>query len=183
MKDLSVYHQNLKENIKYVGEVTNLEFLYKLPNPQEGDIYSTKDGEYYVYTENVFKNITQPQEGMNLYHLNQCLIAAEDTLPDVVIVRKIKELNKMLLSQNYKYYMLLSNELKYYTIFRNTNKGKEISFGQAVFECLADFGEIKSYEFTPETNSVEIWVKNSFDNLAHVFYLFPYDTGIIEVKG
>lgn len=179
---MNSYHENLKKSPNYVGEVANYGVLNKLPAPRENDIYhTTGDDQYYTYADGKFINITnQSAGGMNLYNLNQCLIAAEPDLPQVVIDRKIKELNKIINENDFKYYLLLNNELKYYTFFVKSEAGE--NFGEVVFELLNEMGKIKSYEYNEETKCVEIWIKNSMESLAWVFYLFPYDQGTIEVK-
>ena len=75
------------------------------------------------------------------------------------------------------YYMLLSNDERYYTVIIPTGQGA--TFGSEVIECLASRGQIKSIELL-ENNSFECWVTH--DNDSHVYYLFPYEEGVIECQ-
>jgi hypothetical protein len=45
-------------------------------------------------------------------------------------------------------------------------------------ECLTNRGEIISIEPTENNDAFEIWLK--IDDEYYVYYLFPYDLGVIE---
>ena len=78
--------------------------------------------------------------------------------------------------------MLLCRERYDFTIF-NFNKGKtEFSLTHAIKdleECLTNRGKIVSIEIVKENEiAYEIWL--IVDDQAFVYYLFPYDIGVLE---
>ena len=80
--------------------------------------------------------------------------------------------------------MLLNNELHYYTVFMVGlfNPPKENGPVQReITTCLFKIGDIKSVELTEDKKAIEIWVTGD-DNTSHVFYLFPYDAGVIKCE-
>lgn len=182
--DLNKYHENLKKNKNYVGQLSSFEVIEKLPNKSEEEIYSTADNQFYIVRDNKLVNITEGDNrpSATLYQLNQCMVGALNVVPQKIIDRKINIINNFLAKDN-KYYMLLSNELRYYTLFVHTPEKIADNFGKTIFECLNIFGRVKYIECDEEIGTAEIWVQEEEDPYAHVFYLFPYDTGVIEVNG
>jgi hypothetical protein len=117
---------------------------------------------------------------LNLYQLNRQLVAALPTLTTEQLETAAKGLDQFKDNCKCHYFMLLSNELRYYTVFKIEPYGEAIeSFGDLLVSCLREIGDIKSIEVI-EDGTAEIWV-SSPDNpeTADVFYLFPYDNGVL----
>jgi hypothetical protein len=76
--------------------------------------------------------------------------------------------------------MLLNRETYNFTLFNLGNKDditiKRIMEG--LKECLNNRGNVISIDLTETKDAFEIWI--SADSEALVYYLFPYDTGVIE---
>ena len=78
------------------------------------------------------------------------------------------------------HYMLLCKEYNYYTIFEsdavliNTP-----TFGEAVYEIISNIGDVFSIDATDDGTAIEIWIKPDGQESAFVFYLFPYDAGVV----
>lgn len=115
----------------------------------------------------------------NLYELNKKLVMKEKNLKDFEIKDSIREIHNKLKSQNNKYYCLLCREKYDFTVFHF--KDVEEKFNKALFECLTNRGNIKSIEEDTNSNEVyEIWIEK--DDNIFVYYLFPYDNGVLEVS-
>lgn len=80
---------------------------------------------------------------------------------------------------NSKYYMLLCKEYNYYTIFERKTRSDAPSFSTAVCEIVADIGEVFSIELTEDKCAIEFWIKPKDEETSIVFYLFPYDAGVV----
>lgn len=76
--------------------------------------------------------------------------------------------------------MLLCNEYNYYTIFEEERIVMNIPFSDTVIEIITDLGDIYSIEPTEENDAVEIWIKITEKETPMVFYLFPYDAGVVK---
>lgn len=74
--------------------------------------------------------------------------------------------------------MLLSNEMRYYTIFSCGYGAMADPFHSSVIDCLNAIGPIKSIEKNND-GVIEIWCFSIVDEELHVFYLFPYDEGVV----
>ena len=94
-------------------------------------------------------------------------------------------------NSNNEYYMMLCNERKDYTIFHRNKKNGDGEFLDRcegytgdyfekvlIEECLPNRGQTKSIEWTEDKGAIEIWI--SIDGESYCYYLFPYDTAIIE---
>ena len=79
-----------------------------------------------------------------------------------------------------KFFMLLCRDINYYTIFSTTQclNQERVSLGKGVLECLDNVGDIYSVN-EAEDNAIEIWAKVKDEFV--VLYLFPYDSGIVEI--
>ena len=77
------------------------------------------------------------------------------------------------------FHMLLSHEYRYYTIFAQTlSEGIVGKFEDVLCEIIAELGEIYSIEVT-EDGAIEFWIKPADMNDPCVFYLFPYEAGVV----
>lgn len=117
---------------------------------------------------------------ISLYELNKQIISQLPNYGNEEI-QKAKELILEYHSTHCAYhYMMLSNEMRYYTVF-STQNGSDPTLGKfenEVIDCLNSIGPIKSIEINSD-RVVEIWCFSIADEELHVFYLFPYDEGVI----
>ena len=75
--------------------------------------------------------------------------------------------------------MLLCKDFNYYTIFGFSVMTSFNSLAEALYTILIELGEVYSIEFDNKNRSVEIWIKPTGEELPLVFYLFPYDKGMV----
>jgi hypothetical protein len=72
--------------------------------------------------------------------------------------------------------MLYGKEMSYFTLFHIIDASK---FGKEVLDILKEIGPIKAIDLTSTFDAVEIWLH--YMDSPTCLYLFPYDTGLIEV--
>ena len=109
------------------------------------------------------------------YELNKMLMAKEPPMEDNEEVRNLCKnyfIEKYL--SNTRYFMLLSNELNDYTVFVIKKDFCPELMVKDLFEGCKSRGALKSIEKTESGIALEIWINSS------VYYLFPYDAGVIE---
>ena len=123
---------------------------------------------------------------MNLYEFNKSIISQINTnisIPD--FCNLAKELKNK--TEN-KYYMLFNKEIGYFTLFSfaEPKESQDGNFGEIILSCLiniaGDINNITSADFTEDNSSLEIWIKDE-NNVATMFYLFPYDMGVVPTGG
>jgi hypothetical protein len=145
--------------------------------PQEGEIVqSSVDKKFYIYQEGKWMQLNVDSSGvtMGLYDMNKQIIAQLPTLTDL---EEKKELIHMLHNKwNNFYYMLYGKEISYFTLFNIINSQ---DFGNIVIECLNNIGDIKAIDLTETQDAIEIWVES--EDGPTCLYLFPYDSGIVQV--
>ena len=119
-------------------------------------------------------------KGINttLYEINQAAVNGLPEYSEEDFYAKVEELTKWRDDTDKKYYMLLCNEEHYYTVFVTGHYEKQ-PFGLEVMDCLRSRGQIKSIDLL-DNNSFECWVTS--ENNSHVYYLFPYEEGVIECQ-
>lgn len=163
--------------------VPTLAALYALQNHEEGEcVFCKEDNKIYSWQENDGwqpVNIDGKGLSMNLYELNKSIMAQCKVLDKNDISKKINlfdELNKT--AQNI-HYMLLCKEYSYYTIFEFDSMKSIPNFGVAVAEIVSNIGDVYSIEPTEDKAAIEIWIKPTGEEDALVFYLFPYDAGVV----
>lgn len=78
-----------------------------------------------------------------------------------------------------KFFMCMCKEINWYTVFHmksmNYNKAKD-----EIEKTLRFRGEIIDIEYVHAEDAYECWVKNS-ENEIEMYYLFPYDWGVVEI--
>lgn len=116
---------------------------------------------------------------MNLYELNKQLVVQLPPMENQEVEKKKQLIADFKKEQSNVFYMLLSNEINYFTLFKLIPYGNEASFEDEVIACLRDNGAIQSIELVEDGSAIEIWVKKYFSDDSIVFYLFPYDKGVI----
>ena len=116
-----------------------------------------------------------------LYQMNQGAVAATDKpLTAVEMKKALKEIKQFFLTKRDNYFMLLCREKYDFTLF-NLKYKENFSLNnllQEFKECLTNRGEVVSIDLTEDKNAFEIWIKA--DDTSFVYYLFPYDLGVIE---
>ena len=115
-----------------------------------------------------------------LYDMNKAAIINMPSLANSELKKNLKKIKQFFLDKTDKYFMLLNRETYNFTLFNLGNKN-EIAMKQTMDdfkECLDNRGRIVSIE-TDSAGNYEIWIVDDF-NEALVYYLFPYDLGVIE---
>lgn len=115
-----------------------------------------------------------------LYDMNKAAIINMPSLTNSELKKNLKKIKQFFLDKTDKYFMLLNRETYNFTLFNLGNKN-EIAIKQTMDdfkECLDNRGRIVSIE-TDSAGNYEIWIVDDF-NEALVYYLFPYDLGVIE---
>lgn len=116
--------------------------------------------------------------GMTVYELNKQIQSAQPPLEptDENIDRLYEGLSDILASGD-THYCLYSRELHSITLFKRVRGEANLSNFLSMFNAL---GQIVSFDTAKQGALTigELWVR-THDNPAALFYLFPYDTGII----
>lgn len=117
---------------------------------------------------------------MDLYEVNK---QAYNQLPamsnkDMAIAHK-KLLTWLKERREFNYFMMLNHELRYFTLY---TYGKDmpvpVHLASTIMEIVQTLGELKGIEIT-DHGMVEFWIVKN--NECHMYALFPYDQGVIEV--
>lgn len=111
-----------------------------------------------------------------IYDYNKAAMLTEKPLKGLKLSNKITEIKKYFASHKI-YFMLLCHERRDYTIFRiNSFAGPE-NGARELELLLKERGDILAIDEAP--GGYEIWVR--IDDEAFAYYLFPYDSAVIEV--
>lgn len=166
-----------------IETVKTLEELNNKSDYTEGQqVFVNENNQVYQYNDGWKPIEVGTQLNMNLYELNQQMVAQLEPLDDFQLSAADQLINKFVKDTKNKYYMVLCNELKYYTVFVIDNSDEaEAKVYQELYECLSHLGDVKSVEATKDNKAIEIWVHITDEN-PHVFYLFGYDMGIVHCK-
>ena len=143
--------------------------------PDEGEIIQNPQGQYLIWKNNQWNVINYDSNlELNLYDLNKQIVAQLPELKNLEdYLCSIEALHK---KHNNKYYMLYGKEMSYFTLFHIIDASK---FGKEVLDILKEIGPIKAIDLTSAFDAVEIWLH--YMDSPTCLYLFPYDTGLIEV--
>lgn len=117
-----------------------------------------------------------------LYDFNKQLMSQAKELRRIDFKDSLNQIKDFIKEKDNKYFMLLCKERSDYTVFvlfKNEDFDRQI-FKKELSECLTNRGQVLSIEKTKDKQAYEIWIK--IDEEAFVYYLFPYDLGVIEVK-
>jgi hypothetical protein len=119
---------------------------------------------------------------LNLLDINRQIISQ---LPELTEVSdKIELIDNFSKEQGNTFYMLYGKNISYFTVFMVSRPSQSLeTLGTEVINCLHNLGKIKLIE--PDSNNpaaIECWIQED-DQEAEVLYLFPYDLGIIYVRG
>ena len=145
--------------------------------PQEGEIIQNSiDKKFYIYKDSNWMLINTESSGINmgLYDINKQIILQLPDLTDFTLASEvIKNFNTY---WHNVYYMLYGKEISYFTVF----KIKEpILFDYEVIDVIKNIGPVKAIDLTENGDAIEIWI--IYNNEPTCLYLFPYDTGIVQV--
>lgn len=119
---------------------------------------------------------------IELYELNRSIIEQQGALSADAIAEKLNLINIFADNTKNNFYMLYGREINYFTVFAKHENWELETLALAVAECLANIGVIYSIEITAEKDAIEIWVKDTHQDLLTCMYLFPYDSGIVRIK-
>lgn len=112
---------------------------------------------------------------INLYDMNKQIISQLPALNKEEIVDRMIGIDTLHQTFRNEYYMLYGREISYFTLFKIINPRM---FAKEVIDCLLNIGPIKAIDSADD--ALEIWVENK--NEVTCLYLFPYDSGIVEVN-
>ena len=156
--------------------------LNALQNPIQGQlVYCEEDNQVYTWNGNKWESVNIDNKGisMNLYELNKSIINQLPPLTEQEIAVRMDVIHKLHNESMNNHYMLLCKEYNYYTIFESDTMLNMPTFGAAVCEIISNIGDVFSIDATDDGAAVEIWIKPDEQEDAFVFYLFPYDAGVV----
>lgn len=113
----------------------------------------------------------------NLYDINCALISKWPVLDVLTALETM--IDKFYSETKNSFYMLYGKTKSYFTLFHFEGEQTEFAkLSDGVITCLKEaFDGIVAYEEVD--GAIEIWVRDKDE--ATVFYLFPYDAGIVGV--
>lgn len=162
--------------------------LFKLKNIPNGTIYEVQaTGKHYIRNGHNWDEMAKAKikEGtgpsISLYELNQNSIVNLPLITTEKLQSYILPLNDWHMKNlTDNHFMLLSNKYNYYTLFERSEVDDEYNFGEVVIDCIKSFSKIYSFELDKQNNGWELWAcLNEEDKVPEVFYLFPYEAGVI----
>ena len=163
--------------------VPTLSALQALQNHTEGEyVFCEEDGKIYSWQkDDGWSPIDVQNKGisMNLYELNKTIINQLPPLTSSEIAVRMDVIHKLHNENMNNHYMLLCKEYNYYTIFESDTMLNIPTFGAAVCEIISNIGDVFSIDATEDGTAIEIWIKPDEQESAFVFYLFPYDAGVV----
>ena len=135
----------------------------------------------YLKNKNQKKDESKPVAQVNLYQLNQDIMSNQPALSGDGVRKGQLEFFDWIskLPDNAKFYMLLCSELNYYTVFHVNDTATKEDFWNELYDIAKELGTLKAMEI--DSGCFSIWVDWPQDNISHLFYLFPYDRGVVEV--
>ena len=114
--------------------------------------------------------------GMNMYDINKQIISQLSGLTDNQLEIKKAEINSLHDIFHNHFYMLYGKEISYFTVFKIK---EQIAFGREVIDVIKNVGAVKAIDPTENADAMEVWV--IYDDEPTCLYLFPYDSGIVQV--
>ena len=135
----------------------------------------------YLKNKNQKKDESEPVAQVSLYQLNQDIMSNQPALSGDGVRKGQLEFFDWISKQpdNSKFYMLLCHELNYYTVFHINDTATKEDFWNELYDIAKELGTLKAMEI--DSGCFSIWVDWPQDNISHLFYLFPYDRGVVEV--
>lgn len=115
-----------------------------------------------------------------LYDANKELMKKQKTLSSKQIDDSLSEIKELINQWENNYIMLLSNEKHDYTVFHINNSLGRSKAIKELKGVLLNRGKVLDISIAVDDSSCEMWIKHNDDNEPVVYYLFPYDFGVIE---
>lgn len=145
--------------------------------PDEGEVVQTPEGKFMVWHDNVWQEIKMEGGGINmgLYDMNKQIISQMPILED--FEKAMDDIWTLYETYHNKYFMLYGKEISYFTVFKIIEPQY---LGEEVLDCCLNVGLVKAMDLTETGDAVEIWVQPT-DGEPTCLYLFPYDSGIVQV--
>lgn len=162
--------------------VKDLTHLHAIQNHEPGELaYCEDTKEIYMWDEERgWEKISVNNEGfsLNLYDLNKSIINQLDPLT----IDDIKEYETTIMDyykqSDNNHHMLLCRDFNYYTIFEWTEIPPVNTFSETVIDIISELGEVFSIDKLND-GALEIWIRPHNADSSYVFYLFPYDAGVV----
>lgn len=145
--------------------------------PEEGEFVQTPEGKYMIWHNGSWNEIKMENGGINmgLYDMNKQIISQLPALNDFTkAIANVRDLHGKYWNE---YYMMYGKEISYFTLFKVCGMNE---FGQDVIECCLNVGSVKAMDLTEAGDAIEIWVQPE-NGEPTCLYLFPYDSGIVQV--
>lgn len=145
--------------------------------PVEGEIVQTPEGKYLIWHEDAWNELKMEGGGINmgLYDMNKQIISQLPILED--FEKAMDDIWTLYETYHNKYFMLYGKEISYFTVFKIIEPQY---LGEDVLDCCLNVGLVKAMDLTETGDAVEIWVHPE-DGEPTCLYLFPYDSGIVQV--
>lgn len=146
--------------------------------PLEGEIVQdSKTGEFMVCHDDAWQVIKMEGGGveMGIYDMNKQIISQLPILED--FDKAMDDIQTLYETYHNKYFMLYGKEISYFTVFKIIEPQY---LGEDILECCLNVGLVKAMDLTEAGDAVEIWVQPQ-DSEPTCLYLFPYDSGIVQV--
>lgn len=145
--------------------------------PTEGELVQTPEGKYMIWHEGAWNEIKMENSGINmgLYDMNKQIISQLPVLED--FDKSMDDIWTLYETYHNTYFMLYGKEISYFTVFKIVDPRH---FGEDVLDCCLNIGLVKGMDLTEAGDAVEIWVQPK-DGEPTCLYLFPYDSGIVQV--
>lgn len=145
--------------------------------PEEGEMCQTPEGKVMVWHENSWQEIKLEGGGINmgLYDMNKQIISQLPYMED--FEKAMDDIQTLYGTYHNKYFMLYGKEISYFTVFKIIEPQY---LSEEVLACCLNVGPIKAMDLTEAGDAVEIWVQPQ-DDEPTCLYLFPYDSGIVQV--
>lgn len=114
------------------------------------------------------------------YEVNKNLVQKYEKklTPQKIRIAK-EEIAKYIERMGNQYFMLLCHEQRDYTVFNLINKEYAAAAHEVIDEVVCTRGEVRAIDLTDDKQAYEIWI--SIDDEAYCYYLFPYDSAVIEI--
>lgn len=145
--------------------------------PTEGELCQTPEGQILVWHDNSWHTVKMEGGGVNidLYDMNKQIISQMPILEN--FEKAMDDIQALYETYHNKYFMLYGKEISYFTVFKIMEPQY---LGEEVLDCCLNVGLIKAMDLTETGDAVEIWVQPQ-DEEPTCLYLFPYDSGIVQV--
>ena len=147
--------------------------------PQIGEVVQDAvTGNFMVWTNEGWNTVKSENSGINmgLYEMNKQIISKLPKLTEAELFDRDLLINTLHAKFNNEFYMLYGKEISHLTLFRMFDS---IRFGNEVIDCLNNVGDIKAIDFTEAQDAIEIWIQD--EDGPTCLYLFPYDSGVVQV--